>query len=69
MENRYDRKKDVEFCAVWDDLSNLTTLFEQGKANVSYYCDRCMPSVKTNLLKLPYSSLFKWGQKGSQNAK
>lgn len=62
-------RKMCEFCAGWDDLSNLTPLFEKDKTNVSYYCDRCFPNVKSNLLKLPYSSLFTWGKKGSHNAK
>lgn len=54
------------YCAKWDDITNLTPLFEEGKTHVSYYCDRCVTHVKHNLLKLPYHSLFTWGKKGQR---
>lgn len=52
------------YCAKWDDVTRLTPLFEKGKTNIDYFCDRCLPAVKNNLRKLPYSSLFTWGTKG-----
>ncbi|MFB6803438.1 hypothetical protein ACFCVU_20060 [Peribacillus butanolivorans] len=52
------------YCAKWDDITRLTPLFEKGKTHVEYYCDGCYPSVKDNLLNLPYSSVYTWGTKG-----
>lgn len=52
------------YCAKWDDMSNMTPLYEKGKDHVEYYCDGCVNSVKNNLYKLPYHHLFTWGTKG-----
>ncbi|MFJ7855320.1 hypothetical protein ACIQX3_21515 [Peribacillus frigoritolerans] len=60
-------KKMCMYCAKWEEVSNLTPLYEKGKDYVNYYCNRCMPAVKANLRKFPYHSLFTWGTKGQAN--
>ncbi|WHY58376.1 hypothetical protein [Peribacillus simplex] len=52
------------YCGKWYSLALLKPLHEQGKDYVNWYCERCKPAVKSNLLKLPYSSLFKGEIKG-----
>ncbi|MBD8591642.1 MULTISPECIES: hypothetical protein [Peribacillus] len=55
------------YCAQWYHFSVMTPLYEQGKTYIAYYCERCTPAVKDNLMKLPYRSLFTWGNKGSDH--
>ncbi|MDF1995795.1 hypothetical protein [Peribacillus frigoritolerans] len=52
------------YCAKWDNISDMTPLYEQGKERAEYYCERCVTHVKINLRKLPYHHLFTWGTKG-----
>ena len=60
-------KKMCLYCAHWYHFSVMTPLYEQGKTYIEYYCERCTPAVKDNLMKLPYWSLYTWGNKGSDN--
>jgi hypothetical protein len=52
------------YCAKWHDMETMTPLYEQGKTYIAWYCERCLPAVKINVAKLPYSRLFTWGEKG-----
>ncbi|MCK2006150.1 hypothetical protein MZM54_33100 [[Brevibacterium] frigoritolerans] len=62
-----DRKLCV-YCGKWYSLELMTALHELDKdgelRHVDWYCESCRPAVKSNLAKLPYSDLFKWGEKG-----
>ena len=51
------------YCGKWYSLALMTALHEQGKDHMEWYCERCQPAVSRNLAKLPYSHLFKWGER------
>ena len=61
-------RKMCTYCGKWYSLALMIPLHEHGKdgelRHVNWYCERCFPAVKGNLAKLPYRSLFKWGEKG-----
>lgn len=52
------------FCGRWYDMKTMTPMYEQGKTYIDWYCERCLPAVKSNVAKLPYSHLFTWGTMG-----
>ena len=63
------KRKMCIYCGKWYDMETMTPLFEQGTDYIAYYCEGCFPAVKSNIAKLHYSHLFKWGEKGSHNEK
>lgn len=42
------------YCAKWINKEDATPMSEKGKVRIEYYCDRCLPEVKSNLRKLPW---------------
>jgi hypothetical protein len=57
-------RKMYTYCGRWFDLRELTSLHEKNKSFVLYYCDTCLPEVQSNLRKMSYSHLFRFGERG-----
>ena len=52
------------YCGKWFEPNTIMNpLFEEGKTHVLYYCEKCVPEVKSNLYDLHFGHLFTWGGK------
>lgn len=55
------------YCFRTGRARNLTPLYEKGKPDlVRYYCPHCLPNVKLDIYKLPWSKLYHFGLKGEK---
>ncbi len=59
-------RKMCTYCGKWHDFSVMTPLYEEGKTFVVWYCEGCLPIVKSNLYNLPFKALFTWGTRGQE---
>lgn len=58
-------RKNRSYCGRWFDLEDVTPMYEKNKPHVVYYCDLCLPDVKSGVRGIAHYHLFKFGQKGS----
>jgi hypothetical protein len=56
------------YCGKWFDDKEMTALYEKGNQHINYYCDGCLPEVKSNVRGLPWYSeeSYRFGFKGEQ---
>lgn len=53
------------YCAKWHGKKDMTPLYEEGKALVLYYCDKCIGPVRENIQTLPWRKVYRFGTKES----